>query len=92
MYSTLHYYERKLRERPPLKKTLVNAVLGSLKEVRPTGWAVSEAFQTYLSKSEQEATTWLPELNYYITLFKRMVDSQLISALKVIHIFINVIQ
>lgn len=76
LYNTLHYYERKLRERPPLKRTLVSAVLGSLKDVRASGWGVSENFQNYLNKSDQDATTWLPELNYYMTLFKRMVDSK----------------
>ena len=75
LYNTLHYYERKLRDRPPLKRKLVSAVLGSLKDIRPAGWAVSEAFQNYLNKTEQEATSWLPELNYYLTLVRRMVDS-----------------
>lgn len=75
LYNTLHYYEKKLRDRPALKRKLVGAVLGSLKDIRPAGWAVSDAFQNYLNKAEQESTSWIPELNYYITLVKRLVDS-----------------
>lgn len=75
LYNTLHYYEVKLRNNALLKRKLVNAVLGSLKEVRPAGWATTEAFQTYLSKPDVEATTWAPDLNYYLSLVNRMVDS-----------------
>lgn len=75
LYNTLHYYDTKLRDRPLLKRKLVNAVLGSLKDVRPAGWATTDTFQTYLTKPDVEATSWAPELNYYLTLVKRMVDS-----------------
>lgn len=54
----------------------MNAVLGSLKEVRPAGWATTEAFQAYLAKTDVEATAWTgPDLNYYLSLVNRMVDS-----------------
>lgn len=79
LYSTLHYYEAKLRNNPLLKRKLVNAVLGSLKDVRPAGWATTELFQTYLAKPD-EATTWAPDLNYYLSLVNRMVDSILFKA------------
>lgn len=75
LFNTLHYYEAKLRDKPLLKRKLVNAVLGSLKDVRPSGWATTEAFQSYLNKAETDTATWTPDLNYYLTLVNRMVDS-----------------
>ncbi|KPI96136.1 PREDICTED: mediator of RNA polymerase II transcription subunit 23 [Papilio xuthus] len=75
LYNTLHYYELKLRDKPLLKRKLVNAVLGSLKDVRPAGWATTEAFQSYLARPEVDATSWTPDLNYYLSLVNRMVDT-----------------
>lgn len=75
LYNTLHYYERNLRDRPPLKKKLVGAVIGSLKEVRPANWALSEQYQLYLTKTDTETVAWIPELTYYIGLIRRLVDS-----------------
>ncbi|OWR46814.1 mediator of RNA polymerase II transcription subunit 23 isoform X1 [Danaus plexippus] len=77
LYNTLHYYESKLRDKPLLKRKLVTAVLGSLKEVRAPGWATTEAFQTFLG-SETEA--WSPDLNYYLSLINRMVDTMMGSS------------
>ncbi len=34
LYNTLFYYERRLRDRPSLKKKLVSSITGALKEVR----------------------------------------------------------
>lgn len=75
LYNTLHYYEIKLRDKPMLKKKLVSAVLGSLIDVRPTGWATTEAAQAYLTKTDTDATAWIPDLNYFIALVNRMVDT-----------------
>ncbi|CAG9771045.1 unnamed protein product [Ceutorhynchus assimilis] len=66
MYNTLHYYEAKLRDRPPLKRKLVAAVLGNLKET------LSEPYQAFLNRNSDEV--WAPELDYYIQLVKRVVD------------------
>nr|XP_023028639.1 mediator of RNA polymerase II transcription subunit 23 [Leptinotarsa decemlineata] len=66
LYNTLHYYEAKLRDRPPLKKRLVAAVLGSLKET------LSEPYQAFLARSPDEV--WLPELDYYVQVVRRIVD------------------
>nr|XP_029709787.1 mediator of RNA polymerase II transcription subunit 23 [Aedes albopictus] len=74
LYNTLHYYERMLRDRPPLKKRLVGTVIGSLKDVRPDNWAVTEQYQSYMSKKD-EAVNWVPDLNYYIYLVRRMQDT-----------------
>ncbi len=34
LYNTLFYYERRLQDRPVLKKKLVSAIIGALKDVR----------------------------------------------------------
>ncbi|XP_065161273.1 mediator of RNA polymerase II transcription subunit 23 [Atheta coriaria] len=65
LYNTLHYYEAKLHDRPPLKRRLVAAVLGALKET------LSEPYQVYLARDD----VWIPELDYYIQLVKRVVDT-----------------
>ncbi|XP_018325242.1 mediator of RNA polymerase II transcription subunit 23 [Agrilus planipennis] len=67
LYNTLHYYESRLRDRPPLKRRLVAAVLGNLKS------ALSEPYQMYLTRSPEEV--WLPELDYYVQLVKRVVET-----------------
>lgn len=74
LYNTLHYYERKLRDRPPLKRRLVAAVLGSLRDIRAPGWSLSEPYQTYMQRQTDE-TNWIPELDYYVRLVRRIVES-----------------
>lgn len=76
LYNTLHYYERNLRDRPNLKRRLVSAILGSLKEIRPSGWALSEAYTAYIARPTDDAITWVPELDYYIRLVQRIVESK----------------
>ncbi|TFK01748.1 solute carrier family 13 member 2 [Platysternon megacephalum] len=44
LYNTLHYYERHLRERTNLKRKLVHAIIGSLKDNRPQGWCLSDTY------------------------------------------------
>nr|XP_022905695.1 mediator of RNA polymerase II transcription subunit 23 isoform X1 [Onthophagus taurus] len=67
LYNTLHYYERKLWDRPPLKKKLVAAVLGAYKEI------LSEQYQLYLNTPADEI--WEPNLDYFVKLVKRVVDT-----------------
>lgn len=67
MYNTFHYYEKSLRERPSLRRRLVAAVLGSLKE------SLSEPYQLFLSRPIEDV--WVPELDYYVQLVKRTVDT-----------------
>lgn len=76
LYNTLHYYERKLRDRPLLKRRLVSAVLGSLREIKAPGWALSEAYQKYMTRLNDDAVQWIPELDYYIRLVQRIVESK----------------
>lgn len=86
LYNTLHYYERKLRDFPVLKKKLVNAVIGSFKDVRPTNWALTESYLVYLQQDNGPTVgadpavaaaqaTWQPELSYYVALVRRLVES-----------------
>lgn len=74
LYNTLHYYESKLRDRPPLKRRLVSAVLGSLKEIRAPNWALSEAYQLYMSRQNDD-NFWMPDMDYYLRLVKRVVET-----------------
>lgn len=70
LYNTFHYYERKLREQPSLKRKLVQTVLGSQKDNRPQGWCLSEM---YLN-SRREGS-WTPDDSYYCKLMARLVDN-----------------
>lgn len=76
LYNTLHFYERKLRDRPPSKKRLVAAVTGALSEMRPPNWALTEQYQAYITMPDAEATCWNPELSYYISIMRRFIDSK----------------
>lgn len=75
MYNTLHYYERVLRDRPTLKRKLVSAVLGNTTE-GSKGWSLSEPYLAYM---QQQLESWTPELDYYVKLIKRIVESILIK-------------
>lgn len=77
LYNTLHFYEQKLKDRPATKRRLVTAVVGSFKDVRPSNWAMTEAFMAYsLKPSDDPATnSWSPDLDYYIKLLSRLVDT-----------------
>lgn len=67
LYNTLHYYEVNLRDRPPMKKKLVAAVLGNLKET------LSEPYQAFLGRAPDEV--WVPDLDYYVQLVRRVVET-----------------
>ncbi|XP_044773618.1 mediator of RNA polymerase II transcription subunit 23 isoform X6 [Neomonachus schauinslandi] len=74
LYNTLHYYEMHLRERPHLKRKLVHAIIGSLKDNRPQGWCLSD---TYLKcgMNAREENPWVPDDSYYCRLIGRLVDT-----------------
>ncbi|XP_014210874.1 mediator of RNA polymerase II transcription subunit 23 isoform X1 [Copidosoma floridanum] len=74
LYNTLHYYERKLRDKPVLKRRLVTAILGSLRETKTPGWALSEAYQRYIARPIEDLQ-WQPELDYYVRLIQRLVET-----------------
>ncbi|XP_062952280.1 mediator of RNA polymerase II transcription subunit 23 isoform X4 [Cynocephalus volans] len=74
LYNTLHYYEMHLRERAYLKRKLVHAIIGSLKDNRPQGWCLSD---TYLkcAMNAREDNVWVPDDSYYCRLIGRLVDT-----------------
>lgn len=88
LYNTLHYYERKLRDQPVLKRRLVTAILESLKETISPGWGLTEAYQNisrptsseHLNSSEERKNDpilhWQPTLDYYVKLVQRLVESK----------------
>ncbi|NXF20094.1 MED23 polymerase, partial [Rhodinocichla rosea] len=78
LYNTLHYYEGHLRERTNLKRKLVHAIIGSLKDNRPLGWCLSD---TYLkcAMNPREENPWVPDDAYYCKLIGRLVDNILKS-------------
>uniref|UniRef100_T1J7Z5 Mediator of RNA polymerase II transcription subunit 23 n=1 Tax=Strigamia maritima TaxID=126957 RepID=T1J7Z5_STRMM len=73
LYNTLHYYERKLTERPALKRKLISSIIGSLKDIRPKGWCLSEGYLTYMQRPAEDVS-WIPEPEYYVRLVQRLVD------------------
>lgn len=76
LYNTLHYYETRLRDRPLLKRRLVAAILANVKDY------LTEPYQQYLTHATEDI--WVPELDYYMKLVKRFVDT-LSSKLSNVH-------
>ncbi|KAG8190668.1 hypothetical protein JTE90_001277 [Oedothorax gibbosus] len=79
LYNTLHYYEKKLQGHLKLKKKLVSTVIGSLNDIRPEGWALSEDYLSYIKdvsdNPEDENSKWKPDSDYYVKLIGRLVDT-----------------
>lgn len=71
LYNTLHYYEKKLRTLPLLKRKLVSSVLGNIAD-SSRGWDLSEPYIQYM---QTQPDKWAPELDYYVKLVKRIVES-----------------
>ena len=69
-----------MRDKQPLKRRLVIAILGSLREIRAPGWALSEAYQRYMARPNDDVY-WQPELEYYVRLVQRLVESKYASLL-----------
>uniref|UniRef100_A0A2K6G3J2 Mediator of RNA polymerase II transcription subunit 23 n=1 Tax=Propithecus coquereli TaxID=379532 RepID=A0A2K6G3J2_PROCO len=82
LYNTLHYYEMHLRERKFLKRKLVHAIIGSLKDNRPQGWCLSD---TYLKNAmnAREENPWVPDDTYYCRLIGRLFPNPAAHALHV---------
>eukprot|EP00795_Rhopilema_esculentum_P007477 gene7477-13251_t len=73
LYNTLHYFAQKLKDRPTVKKKLVEAIIGAQTPCHPPGWALSQGFIEYLSRTED--ITWAPDHAYFCTLIGRLVDT-----------------
>ncbi|KAI5193953.1 Mediator Of Rna polymerase Ii Transcription Subunit 23 [Manis pentadactyla] len=72
LYNTLHYYEMHLRDRPHLKRKLVHAIIGSLKDNRPQGKDVGNALLNVVLKSQplvprENITAWMNAIGLIIT-------------------------
>ena len=88
LYTTLHYYERKLRDRNSLKRKLIGSIVNSLKDVRQGNWALTEQYQQYIQTHVQDPSasqmanhvemtvSWNPDITYYINLVRRLIDSK----------------
>ncbi|XP_061846688.1 mediator of RNA polymerase II transcription subunit 23 isoform X4 [Colius striatus] len=74
LYNTLHYYEGHLRERTNLKRKLVHAIIGSLKDNRPLGWCLSDTYLKFAMNAREE-NPWIPDDTYYCKLIGRLVDT-----------------
>eukprot|EP00058_Branchiostoma_floridae_P008048 XP_002593536.1 hypothetical protein BRAFLDRAFT_88529 [Branchiostoma floridae] len=74
LYNTLHYYEKRLRDRPALKRKLVAAVIGALKDIRQPGWCLSESYLKFITRPVEEIS-WVPDDTYYCKLIGRLVDN-----------------
>lgn len=57
LYNTLHYFERRIRENPFLKKKLIYSITGALKDVRPEGWGLTPPYLDYLESEHKSATS-----------------------------------
>jgi len=75
LYNTLHYYESRLRDKPSLKKKLISAILGSLRDVKPANWALTDQYQTFLQGGNED-TNWTPDIEYYSSLVNKFVDGK----------------
>lgn len=53
----------------------VNSIIGSLYDIRPANWVLSEQYQTY-AKAEGEEVHWQPDISYYISHVRRIADSK----------------
>jgi mediator of RNA polymerase II transcription subunit 23 len=67
-----------LRDKPLLKRRLVSAILGCLKDVKPQNFALSETYNNYVATNGEDIN-WIPEINYYATLINRFVDGKILG-------------
>lgn len=55
----------------------MNAIIGSLADIRPPNWVLSEQFQIFVQqKTENEEVHWQPDISYYISHVRRIADSK----------------
>jgi hypothetical protein len=85
LYNTLHYYEKRLRERTVLKRRLVAAVLGyevgprSSSSSQPAAEApafdrLSDEFKEFVAA--ENPSDWSPGLSYYVGRVANFVKSE----------------
>jgi len=49
-------------------------IAGSLKEIKPANWCLTESYLEYLEKPAEESE-WVPDQEYYFKIISRLVDS-----------------
>lgn len=54
----------------------MSAIIGSLSDIRPQNWVLSEQYQTYVQKTDNEEVQWQPDISYYISHIRRIADSE----------------
>ena len=75
LYNTLHYYEKRIRQRLSLKKKLVSCIIGSFKDVRPPGWCLTDQYLEWINQDSDALAEWNIGLDYYVSLTGRLVRS-----------------
>ena len=53
LYTTLHYYELSLVNRPILRANLVSSIMGALQSIHPPVWYFTREFIGYLASNEE---------------------------------------
>ncbi|CAG5128947.1 unnamed protein product, partial [Candidula unifasciata] len=71
LYNTLFYYEKRLADKPNIKRKLVSAIIGAFNDIRPENWCLSDDYLQYLRRPQEESV-WAPEPEYYIKLIARL--------------------
>lgn len=78
-----------MRDKPKLKRRLVTAILGSSKEPKTLGWALSEAYQRFIARPAEDVQ-WQPELDYYVRLIQKLVESKYYMNSRILEITSNI--
>lgn len=55
----------------------VSAIIGSLSDIRPPNWVLSEQYQTFVQKADSEEVQWQPDISYYIAHVRKIADSKI---------------
>lgn len=72
LYNTLHYYHKILVQRAAYKRRLVTTIWNAHQEIRPSTWFLTEDYQRF---SHEESLEWVPDLDYYVRIIGRLVDT-----------------
>lgn len=54
----------------------VSAIIGSLSDIRPPNWVLSEQYQTFVQKADNDEVQWQPDISYYISHVRKIADSK----------------
>lgn len=54
----------------------VSSIIGSLSDIRPANWVLSEQYQANVQKPDSEEPQWQPDISYYIFHIRKIADSK----------------